>query len=386
MPVAQANTHALKSSNPPPFPRQVVGTSTAVDDQHEWPTMSFGEEFPLPDEGGSGSANPEPNGADDQPSAEGSKKKTKGGAKRKAAELGEAPAGKRGKNRVCQIIDCETVYSSAHECRARACAKHCAELSVQLKGRDAGEQSRFCYQCHKFHDLDAFRTPDGTLRARHNCYESQVLRLDRRKKKDAAKASNKNLAAQIEAASRTGLIVNALNLARANNDAASQLLFANAIGNHAANAIGNAQVEKASGRGVGFPGSLLPGSPLTAALEQELVGASADGSAGRGGGSPLDIDAPGHKARGGRFGAGFGAAHFDAAFEATGHRYDGLFRGRGRAKSDEGAAGGSHPYDDITGVSHEETMHDPRGQGGGDLDFSPDLLGNLLSGWTATSK
>jgi hypothetical protein len=125
---------------------------------------------------------------------------------------------------------------------------------------------------------------------------------------------------------------------------------------------------------------------LTAALEQELVGASADGSAGRGGGSPLDIDAPGHKARGGRFGAGLGAAHFDAAFEATGHRYDGLFRGRGRAKSDEGAAGGSHPYDDITGVSHEETMHDPRGQGGGDLDFSPDLLGNLLSGWTATSK
>ena len=257
MPVAQANTHALKSSNPP-FPRQVVGTSTAVDDQHEWPTMSFGEEFPLPDEGGSGSANPEPNGADDQPSAEGSKKKTKGGAKRKAAELGEAPAGKRGKNRVCQIIDCETVYSSAHECRARACAKHCAELSVQLKGRDAGEQSRFCYQCHKFHDLDAFRTPDGTLRARHNCYESQVLRLDRRKKKDAAKASNKNLAAQIEAASRTGLIVNALNLARANNDAASQLLFANAIGNHAANAIGNAQVEKASGRGVRFPRESAP--------------------------------------------------------------------------------------------------------------------------------
>ena len=56
----------------------VVGTSTAVDDQHEWPTMSFGEEFPLPDEGGSGSANPEPNGADDQPSAEGSKKKNQG--------------------------------------------------------------------------------------------------------------------------------------------------------------------------------------------------------------------------------------------------------------------------------------------------------------------
>ena len=258
---------------------------------------------------------------------------------------------------------------------------------MQLKGRDASEQSRFCYQCHKFHDLDAFRTPDGTLRARHNCYESQVLRLDRRKKKDAAKASNKNLAAQIEAASRTGLIVNALNLARANNDAASQLLFANAIGNHAANAIGNAQVEKASGRGgAGFPGRLIPGSPLTAALEQELVGASADNGAGRGGGSPLDVAAPGHKARGGWFGAGFGAAHFDAAFEATGHRYDGLFRGRGRAKSDEGAAGGSHPYDDITGVSHEETMHDPRGQGGGDLDFSPDLLGNLLSGWTATSK
>ena len=66
---------------------------------------------------------------------------------------------------------------------------------------------------------------------------------------------------------------------------------------------------------------------LTAALEQELVGASADNGAGRGGGSPLDIAAPGHKARGGWFGAGFGAAHFDAAFEATAHRYDGLFRG-----------------------------------------------------------
>ena len=98
------------------------------------------------------------------------------------------------KNRICQVVGCDIEYSSTHECRARACQTHCSALSVRLEGQDPEQQFRFCYQCHKFHELDAFRNPDGTLRPRHNCYQSQALRLDRRKKKDAAaKASKKNL-------------------------------------------------------------------------------------------------------------------------------------------------------------------------------------------------
>jgi hypothetical protein len=50
------------------------------------------------------------------------------------------------------------------------------------------EQSRFCYQCHKFHELDEFRGPDGHLSPRHNCYQSQQKRLKRRKDKDAPRA------------------------------------------------------------------------------------------------------------------------------------------------------------------------------------------------------
>ena len=106
----------------------------------------------------------------------------------------KATPGPRVKSRICQVVGCNIEYSSTHECRARACQTHCSALSVRLEGQDPEQQFRFCYQCHKFHELDAFRNPDGTLRPRHNCYQSQALRLDRRKKKDAAaKASKKKL-------------------------------------------------------------------------------------------------------------------------------------------------------------------------------------------------
>mmetsp|Transcript_3817 Transcript_3817/g.14273 ORF Transcript_3817/g.14273 Transcript_3817/m.14273 type:complete len:396 (-) Transcript_3817:265-1452(-) len=130
----------------------------------------------------------------------------------------KATPGPRVKSRICQVVGCDIEYSSTHECRARACQTHCAALSVRLKGQDPEQQFRFCYQCHKFHELDAFRNPDGTLRPRHNCYQSQALRLDRRKKKDAAaKAAKKNLdtAAVLEA--QSAHVIDAVNLAAASN-------------------------------------------------------------------------------------------------------------------------------------------------------------------------
>jgi hypothetical protein len=85
-------------------------------------------------------------------------------------------------------VGCEETYSSAHECRARACGAHCSALAVRLEGRPEGDEFRFCYQCHKFHNLDDFRAPDGSLLELHNCYASQQRRLKRRKLKDALKA------------------------------------------------------------------------------------------------------------------------------------------------------------------------------------------------------
>ena len=38
------------------------------------------------------------------------------------------------KSRVCRVDGCDVVFSTAHECRARACQKHCSALFVQLKG------------------------------------------------------------------------------------------------------------------------------------------------------------------------------------------------------------------------------------------------------------
>ena len=89
-------------------------------------------------------------------------------------------------------MGCEETYSTSHECRARACAAHCSALAVRLKGRPEGEVFRFCYQCHKFHNLDNFRAPDGSLLELHNCYASQQRRLKRRKLKDALKGRTRS--------------------------------------------------------------------------------------------------------------------------------------------------------------------------------------------------
>ena len=65
------------------------------------------------------------------------------------------------------------VFNFARMPRSRACAAHCSALAVRLKGRPEGEVFRFCYQCHKFHNLDDFRAPDGCLLELHNCYASR---------------------------------------------------------------------------------------------------------------------------------------------------------------------------------------------------------------------
>ncbi len=87
----------------------------------------------------------------------------------------------------CTVVDCESTYSSGHECRARACAAHCAAESVFLETRDPAVAFRYCYQCHKFHELDAFVGGEGEVRNRHNCYASQQKRLLRRKQNDGAR-------------------------------------------------------------------------------------------------------------------------------------------------------------------------------------------------------
>ena len=186
--------------------------------------MSYGEQFLWLQEG-SGTAD----GASKRDRSAGGSNVERG--EKRAAEPSQAQGaprkkatpGPRVKNRICQVVGCDIEYSSTHECRARACQTHCSALSVRLEGQDPEQQFRFCYQCHKFHELDAFRNPDGTLRPRHNCYQSQALRLDRRKKKDAAaKASKKNLdiAAVLEA--QSGQIIDAVNLARASNAGGEQ--------------------------------------------------------------------------------------------------------------------------------------------------------------------
>lgn len=89
----------------------------------------------------------------------------------------------------CRVVGCDNTYYTVHECRARSCSAHCAALFVTLDTNKNGEQSRFCYQCHKFHNLDEFKAPDGKLTPRHNCYQSQQRRLKRRKARDASRAA-----------------------------------------------------------------------------------------------------------------------------------------------------------------------------------------------------
>jgi len=89
------------------------------------------------------------------------------------------------------VTGCDAICQTVHEIRARACASHCAALYVQLEEEPEGTQSRFCYQCHKFHTMDEYITPDGSLLQRHNCYKSQQRRLMRRRDKTEKAAANK---------------------------------------------------------------------------------------------------------------------------------------------------------------------------------------------------
>lgn len=123
-----------------------------------------------------------------------------------AARKEDAPKRKRELNaRVCQVVGCEETYSSVHECRARACTAHCSAEAVELEGREPGTRWRYCYQCHKFHELEAFSSPDGSALALHNCYGSQQRRLKRRKLKEQEKQQDvaaKKLTEELER--RTG--------------------------------------------------------------------------------------------------------------------------------------------------------------------------------------
>ena len=74
-----------------------------------------------------------------------------------------------------------------HECRARTCTAHCSAVAVELEGRPPGTQWRYCYQCHKYHELKEFSSPDGSALGLHNCYGSQQRRLKRRKLKEQQK-------------------------------------------------------------------------------------------------------------------------------------------------------------------------------------------------------
>ena len=56
-----------------------------------------------------------------------------------------------------------------------------------LETRDPAVAFRYCYQCHKFHELDAFVGGEGEVRNRHNCYASQQKRLLRRKQNEGAR-------------------------------------------------------------------------------------------------------------------------------------------------------------------------------------------------------
>ena len=107
----------------------------------------------------------------------------------------------RGGRPQCRVVGCEETYSSVHECRARACTAHCSAEAVELEGCDPGTQWRYCYQCHKFHELEAFSSPDGSALALHNCYGSQQRRLKRRKLKEQEKlqdVSAKKLAEEMD--------------------------------------------------------------------------------------------------------------------------------------------------------------------------------------------
>jgi hypothetical protein len=183
--------------------------------------------------------------------------------------------GPPGKSSVCRVEGCDVVFSTAHECRARACQKHCSALFVRLKGAGPDEHSRFCYQCHKFHPMDNFRGADGTLLPRHNCSQSQVQRLERRKRKDALKASKK----MAEALGLTHPAqIHAVNLLGATN--VGQLLLANQVASQQDQLlalIGGGGMAGLGGAGGGMKGlggaAALLGGGETGSLAQNVAAA-----------------------------------------------------------------------------------------------------------------
>ena len=187
--------------------------------------------------------------------------------------------GPPGKSSVCRVEGCDVVFSTAHECRARACQKHCSALFVRLKGAGPDEHSRFCYQCHKFHPMDNFRGADGTLLPRHNCSQSQVQRLERRKRKDALKASKK----MAEALGLTHPAqIHAVNLLGATN--VGQLLLANQVASQQDQLlalIGGGGMAGLGGAGGGMAGLGGAGGGM-AGLSGAGLGAAGLGGAGGG--------------------------------------------------------------------------------------------------------
>lgn len=326
--------------------------------------MSYGEQFLWLQEG-SGTAD----GASKRDRSAGGSNVERG--EKRAAEPSQAQGaprkkatpGPRVKNRICQVVGCDIEYSSTHECRARACQTHCSALSVRLEGQDPEQQFRFCYQCHKFHELDAFRNPDGTLRPRHNCYQSQALRLDRRKKKDAAaKASKRNLDIVAVLEAQSGQIIDAVNLARASNAAASNLILANVMEVAKATQQTIANVQQRPGS---HPSQQLPHTTKPAAAATAFAPAVSS------------------------FNPGFSASSSGAARRVPGDHPSGPSLGNPASPLDltaiddkrhqrtmhvMGDAAGATRFEELAHVAPEET---PQGRDGG--EFSPDLLHSLLS-------
>ncbi len=326
----------------------------------------------------------------------------------------KATPGPRVKNRICQVVGCNIEYSSTHECRARACQTHCCALSVRLEGQDPERQFRFCYQCHKFQELDAFRNPDGTLRPRHNCYQSQALRLDRRKKKDAAaKASKKKLdiAAVLEA--QSGHIIHAVN--RASDAAASNLILTNVTEVMEVAKATRQTIANARQRPYTHPSQRLPHTTEPGA-EGRVPGDHPSGPSRRA--SPLDLTAIDDKRRRRRathvmgdaagvtttLAARGGESPFvvDASFDSHARGFDGGVQATtpfcaspslgNPASGGDVASGAGGAAATIDRTRFEELAHELReeafqqGFGRDGRESSPDLFHSLFSGTPVRSK
>jgi hypothetical protein len=289
---------------------------------------------------------------------------------------------------------------------------------VRLKGEDPEQQFRFCYQCHKFHELDAFRNPDGTLRPRHNCYQSQALRLDRRKKKDAAaKAAKKNLdiAAVLEA--QSAHVIDAVNLAAASN---GNLILANVmeVAKVTQRTIANAQAAAAgpgtatafapgSSSFAGFPAS--SGGPVAGpvAVRHDPSGPSVRRASINPNLTVIEADKRQQRTTTTTTTTTFAARWGEAprcyverqVFEAHANRFDGGAQVQATApfrdvspslgnpaSGGDVASGARRAPATIDETRFEELAHMSPEVGRDSGEFSPDLLHHLLSGTPAMSK